>query len=65
MFLLAQETVEEGITSNLDAADFVFLVGIILFAIAFVIRLTLRPIPIDGIIIAAGFVTLALGLFLL
>ena len=63
--LIAQEAVEDGITSNLDAADFVFLIAIILFAIATVIRMTIKPIPIDGLIIAAGFTAIALGLFLL
>ena len=62
--ILAQE-VKDGITSNLDAADFVFLIAIIVFAIALVVRLTVRPIPIDGVLIAAGLTATALGLFLL
>ena len=62
--ILAQE-VKDGISSNLDAADFVFLIAIIVFAIAFVIRLTIRPIPIDGLMVAAGLTAVALGLFLL
>lgn len=62
--ILAQE-VKDGISSNLDAADLFFLIATILFAITLVIRLTIRPIPIDGVVIAAGFTATALGLFLL
>lgn len=64
MSLLAQAT-DDGISSNLGGADLFFLIATILFAIAFVIRLTIRPIPIDGVVIAAGFTAAALGLFLL
>jgi hypothetical protein len=65
--LLAQQAAntDDGITSNLGAADLFFLIATIVFAIAFVIRLTIRPIPIDGLVIAAGLTATALGLFLL
>ena len=62
--MLAQ-AVDDGISSNLNAADLFFLIATIVFAIALVIRLTIRPIPIDGVVIAAGFTAMALGLFLL
>jgi hypothetical protein len=47
------------------AADLFFLIATIVFAIAFVIRLTIRPIPIDGLVVAAGLTAVALGLLLL
>ena len=62
--MLAQ-AVEDGISSNLDAADLFFLIATIIFAIAFVIRLPVRPVPIDGLAVAAGLTATALGLFLL
>jgi hypothetical protein len=66
MSLLAQAAeVEDGITSNLNAADLFFLIATIVFAIALVIRLFARPIPIDGVVIAAGLTATALGLLLL
>jgi hypothetical protein len=66
MSLLAQAVdAEDGMSSNLNAADLFFLIAVIVFAIAFVIRLTIRPIPIDGVVIAAGLTATALGLFLL
>jgi enoyl reductase-like protein len=62
--MLAQ-AVEDGIASNLNAADLFFLIATIVFAIAFVIRLMAKPIPIDGVVIAAGLTATALGLLLL
>lgn len=59
------QAVEDGITSNLNAADLFFLIATIVFAIALVIRLFARPIPIDGVVIAAGLTATALGLLLL
>lgn len=65
MSLLAQAAADNGISSNLNAADLFFLIGVIIFAIALVVRLFARPIPIDGVLIAAGLTATALGLFLL
>ena len=45
--------------------DIFFLIACIVFAIAFIIRLTIRPIVIDGLMVAGGFFCLALGLLLL
>jgi len=58
-FLLA---VDDGIfTGKLTLADIMFLVAVILFALATVIRLSLRPVPIDSVLIAGGLTAVALG----
>jgi hypothetical protein len=63
MFLLAAD---QGIFhGNLNAADIFFLIATIVFAIALIFRLTIRPIPIDGVLIATGFVCVALAWLLL
>ena len=61
--ILAQaEAAEDGIVSgNFDLADIFFLIAVIVFAIAFVIRLMIKPIPLDHVMIAAGLVAVALG----
>lgn len=62
MFLAADDGIWAG---KLDAADVFFLVAVIVFAIAFVIRLMARPVPLDGVMIAAGLTCVALGWLLL
>ena len=53
---------DDGIFSGkFDLADICFLVALIVFTIAFVIRLLIRPIPIDAVMIAAGLTFVALG----
>jgi hypothetical protein len=49
------------INGNLNLADIFFLIAVIVFAIAFVLRLMVKPVPIDGLMIAAGLVCVALG----
>jgi hypothetical protein len=54
--------VDDGIfTGKLTLADIMFLVGVILFALATIIRLAARPIGIDGVLIAGGLTAVALG----
>lgn len=54
--------VDDGFFSgNFNAADFFFLVAAIVFAIAFIIRLLARPIPIDYVMVAAGLTCVAVG----
>lgn len=50
---------------KVNAADIFFLIAVILFAIAFVVRVMIRPVPIDTTCIAAGLTALALALLLL
>jgi hypothetical protein len=58
--------VDDGIfQGKLNLADVFFLIATIVFAIAFVLRLMVKPVPVDGLMIAAGFVALALGLLVL
>jgi hypothetical protein len=53
---------DDGIFSGkFDLADICFLVAVIVFAIAFVIRLMLRPVPIDSVMIAVGLMFVAIG----
>lgn len=61
--LLAQAAeTDDGIFSGkFDLADIFFLIAVIVFAIAFVVRLLIRPIPIDAVMIAAGLTFVALG----
>lgn len=54
--------VDDGIFSgSLNLADILFLVGAIVFIIAFIIRLMIKPIPLDSVLIAAGLSCVALG----
>jgi len=54
--------VDDGIfTGKFTLADVFFLIAVIVFAIAFVIRLLARPVPIDSVMIAAGLTAVALG----
>jgi hypothetical protein len=54
--------VDDGIVNgNLDLADIFFLIAVIVFAIAFVLRLMVKPVPVDGLMIAAGLTAVALG----
>lgn len=63
MFLLAAD---DGIwAGKYNAADVFFLIAAIVFVIAFVVRLMLRPVPIDSVMVAAGLACVALGLLLL
>lgn len=58
--------VDDGIVhGKLGAADLFFLIAVILFAICFVVRLMARPVPIDGVMIAAGLTAVSLGWLLL
>jgi hypothetical protein len=64
--LLAQEAAEDGVISgNVDLADIFFLIAVIVFAIAFVLRVMIRPVPLDAVMIAAGLTCLALGALVL
>jgi hypothetical protein len=57
---------DDGIVhGKITAADLFFLIAVILFAIAFVVRLTIRPVPIDSLMIAGGLFCIALGWLLL
>ena len=59
MSLLA---VDDGIfQGNFDLADVFFLIAVIVFAIAFVLRIMIRPVPLDSVMIAAGLVAVALA----
>jgi hypothetical protein len=62
MFLAADDGIWAG---KLNAADVFFLIAVIVFVIAFVIRLTLRPVPLDSVLVAAGLVCVSLGWLLL
>lgn len=62
--LLAQEA-EDGIASNINAADLFFLIATILFIIAFVVQMIMKPVPIDRLLITAGLACTSLGLLLL
>lgn len=62
MILATSEGIFHG---NLTLADIFYLVGVIVFAIAFVVRLQIKPLPIDGVLIAAGLTALALGLLVM
>jgi len=54
--------IDDGIwQGNLDFADILFLVAAVVFAIAFVLRVLVRPIPLDSVMIAAGLTCLAIG----
>jgi len=53
---------DDGIwAGKLNLADIFFLIAAILFGIALVIRLMLKPVPIDTVMIAAGLMLVALG----
>lgn len=53
---------DDGIWSGkANLADVFFLIAAIVFGIALVIRLMIRPVPIDSVLIAAGLMLVALG----
>jgi len=57
---------DDGVVSGkVTAADILFLIATIVFAIAFVVRIMVRPVPIDSVMIAAGLFCVALGWFVL
>jgi hypothetical protein len=60
--LLADDGVVHG---KATGADILFLIATIVFGIAFVVRLMLKPVPIDMLMIAAGLFCVALGWFIL
>lgn len=60
--LAADDGVVHG---KFTAADILFLIAVIVFAIAFVVRLMVKPVPIDMLMIAAGLFCVALGWLLL
>jgi hypothetical protein len=54
--------VDDGFFSgNFNLADILFLIATIVFAIAFIIRVLLRPVPLPETLIAAGLACVALG----
>jgi hypothetical protein len=54
--------VDGGVFSgNFNLADIFFLIAVIVFAIAFVIRLSIKPVPVDHLMVAAGLTCVALG----
>lgn len=54
--------VDDGIFSgSYNLADILFLIGAIVFIIAFIIRLMVKPIPLDMVLVAAGLACVALG----
>jgi len=53
------------VNGKTGAADLFFLIAVIVFAIALIIRLMAKPIPIDGVLIAAGLTSVALAWLLL
>jgi hypothetical protein len=58
--------VDDGIfTGKFNLADIFFLIAVIVFAIAFVIRLVAKPVPVDSLMIAAGLTATALALLVL
>ena len=57
---------DDGIWSGkFNLADIMFLIAVIVFGIAFVIRLMIKPIPIDMVLIAAGLMVTAIGFLVL
>lgn len=53
---------DDGIwAGKLTLADVFFLIAAIVFAIAFVIRIMVKPVPIDTVMIAAGLFCVAVG----
>lgn len=57
---------DDGIfTGKANLADIFFLIAVIVFAIAFVIRVMLKPVPVDALMVAAGLTAVALGLLVL
>jgi hypothetical protein len=53
---------DDGIwTGKLTLADVFFLIATIVFIIAFVVRLMVRPVPVDMLLVAAGLACVALG----
>ena len=64
--MLSMLAVDDGLWSgNFDAADICFLIATILFAIAFVVRVIMKPIPIDFTLVAAGLTAVALAWLLM
>ena len=54
--------VDDGFfNGNFNFADLMFLVAAIVFAIAFIVRVLLRPVPIAETMIAAGLTCVALA----
>lgn len=54
--------VDDGFFSgNFNFADFCYLLAVILFAIALIVRALARPMPVDTVMIAGGLTALALG----
>ena len=54
--------VDDGIfQGKLNLADMFFFIGAIVFIIAFIIRLMVKPIPLDMVLVAAGLACVALG----
>ena len=59
-------SVDDGIWSgNLNMADVFFLIATIVFAIGFIIVLTVKPLVIDRLMLFAGLVFVALGFLVL
>jgi hypothetical protein len=57
---------DDGIwAGKLNLADVFFLIAAIVFGIAFIIRLMIKPIPLDSVLIAAGLMLVALGFLVL
>ena len=54
--------VDDGIwAGKFNLADIFFLIAVIVFGIALVIRVQVKPVPIDMVLIAAGLMLCALG----
>jgi hypothetical protein len=63
MLSLFAQAAEDGFAErNGDVVDIFALVALILFVIAFIFRLVAKPIVVDALCIAAGFVALAIVL---
>lgn len=53
---------DDGIwAGKLNLADVFFLIAAIVFGIALVVRLMIRPVPLDSTLVAAGLMLVALG----
>ena len=50
---------------HVDLADILFLIAFIVFCVAFVIEVMIRPVVLDRLCITAGLALIALGWFVL